>query len=249
MHPLDSSRLKVKRADIHINALKKSIGRLFDPQYTIEEKPIMQGKAKLINVEINPSLRAENWGLIIGDIVTNLRASLDHITWDLAMLHIRETGRKLTPKEERKIQFPLYDDSSAMADERRGVRALKYVLPRAHSEIERFQPYNRRNWPKLDLLRDLELLTNTDKHRIVIPCNVRSNVRLTSGDKGCVIILNEKNNTKFITDSSTSLEPNITHTIAVYPRDSIHPMSIDEFPLIHDFIRDEVIPSFVRFFE
>ena len=58
MHPLDSSRLKVKRADIHINALKKSIGRLFDPQYTIEEKPIMQGKAKLINVEINPSLRA-----------------------------------------------------------------------------------------------------------------------------------------------------------------------------------------------
>lgn len=249
MHPLDSAKLKAKRANIHINALKRSIGRSFNPQYAIWEKPIMNGIAKLVDVDINPSLKAESWGLIIGDIVTNLRDSLDHIAWDLAMLYLRETGRKkLTPREARTVQFPLYDDASAMDDKQRGVRALKFVLPRAHSEIKRFQPYNRRDWPELNLLRDLNVLANMDKHRLVTPCNVRAKISLTPNDPGVIAILNNQRNTQFIADISTSLEPNITPTIAIYPRDVFHAMSVDELPLIHDFIRDEVIPAFAGFF-
>jgi hypothetical protein len=250
MQPLHSARLKIKRANIHINALKRSIGCSFDPQYTIGEKPIFHGTAKLVNVDMEPSLRAESWGLIIGDIVTNLRDSLDHIAWELAMLHIRETGgKKLTIKQARSVQFPLYDDPLAMTDERRGGNALKFVLPRAHSEIKRFQPYNRRNWPELNLLRNLELLVNTDKHRVVTPCNVRAKITLTPNDPGIVAILDKHSNSEFIADMNARLEPNVAYTIAVYPTGVFHPMSIDELPLIHDFIRDEVIPSFTRFFE
>jgi len=249
VHPLNSARLKVKRANIHINALKRSVERLFDPKHTIGEKPIMQGMAKLVDVDIDPSLRAENWGLIIGDIVTNLRASLDHIAWELAMLHIRETGgRKLTPSQSRLVQFPLYDEPDDFMAKSRGGRALKFVLPRARSEIERFQPYNRRNWPELKLLGDLKLLSNADKHRLVTPTNVRAKISLTPEDPGIIAILNKQRNTKFIADIGTDLEPNITYTIAVYPRDALHPLSINELPLIHNFIRDEVIPSFTSFF-
>jgi hypothetical protein len=223
---------------------------MFDPQHTITEKPVLQSTAKLINVDINPSLRAESWGLIIGDIVTNLRASLDHIAWELSDLYIRETGRgKLTPSEAKTVQFPLYDEPSAMTDKRRGVRALQHILPRAHNEIKRFQPYNRRNWPELKLLSNLELLSNTDKHRIVTPTNVRARIGLTSSEAGGVAILNDKTNINFIADISTNLKPNVTYIIAVYPRDSLHPMSIDELPLIHNFIRDKVIPAFICFFK
>jgi len=255
MHPLNSARLKIYRANIHINALKRSIARTFNPQHTISEKTISQGVlkgiAKIIDVNIDPSLRAEIWGLIIGDIVTNLRASLDHIAWELAMLHISEIGRKkLTPSEAKRVQFPLYDEVSAMDDTRRGGRALEFILPRAHNEIKRFQPYNRRNWPELHLLHNLELLANTDKHRNIPPCNVQAKVTLTPSNGGVIQILNDKRNSQFIADTGTRLEPNITFTIAVYPDRRIYPpMSIAELSLIHDFIRDEVIPAFSRFFE
>jgi len=253
MQPLNSARLKIHRANIHIGNLKRSIGRSFNPQYTIIEKPVSKGifqGAKLVDVDIDPSLKADSWGLIIGDIVTNLRASLDHIAWELAMLHIRQTGgKKLTPSQARTVQFPLYDDPSAMTDRRRGVRALQYVLPQAHTEIKHFQPYNRRNWPELRLLRDLELLSNADKHRLVTPTNIRAKIRLTPNDEGIVAILNKHRNSQFIADIGTNLKPNITYIIAVYPRDILHPMDIEELTLIHNFIRDEVIPAFTSFFE
>jgi hypothetical protein len=251
MHPLDSTKLKTHRANIHINALKKSIRHSFNPQHAVREKAISQGPLQglsIIHVDIDPTAKAESWGLIIGDIVTNLRDALDHIAWALAMKYIRETDRKkLTVKEAKTVQFPLYDEISAMNDPRRGVRALQFVLPRAHSEIKRFQPYNRKDWPELNLLRDLEVLANTDKHRLVTPSKVLAHIRMNEDDPGIIAHLNDKSNRMFL-NPGEHLEPNITYEIVVYPRDAFHPMNIDVLPLIHNFIRDEVIPAFTCFF-
>lgn len=250
MQPLRSAYLKTHRAKIHINALKQSIRRFFNPQHTIREHTISQGPLQglgVINIDIDPSARTETWGLIIGDVVTNLRDSLDHIAWALAMLHVSETGKRLTLGHERSIKFPLYDDPAAETDKNRMVRDLKYVLPRAHSEIKHFQPYNRRDWPELNLLRDLNLLANADKHRLVTPSNVRAHVKLTHNDPGIIVNLNEERTTQFL-NTGHYIEPDITYEIAVYPRGPLRPMSLNTLSLIHDFIRDEVIPVFAGFF-
>ena len=250
MQPLSSSRLKIKRANVHISALRRSIGCSFSPQHHISEQPISDGVlqgAKIVNVSIEPSLRRDSWGLIIGDIVTNLRASLDHIAWELAMLNVRKSGIELEPRQQRSIAFPLCIEQNKWGDV--GGRAIRHIDSAARGEIERFQPYNRRMWPELNLLRNLELLANTDKHRIVTPCNVRAKIALSPNDSGVVAILNEHSDSRFIADTNTYLEPNVTYTIAVYPEGMLHPMSIDELPLIHNFIRDEVIPAFACFFK
>ena len=250
MHSLNSARLKIKRANTHINALKRSIMSSFNPQHAIREQAISQGPLQgfgIINIDIDPSAKVETWGLIIGDVVTNLRASLDHIAWALAMLHVSETGKKLTPGQERSIHFPLYEDPAAETDKQRMVSDLKYILPRARSEIKRFQPYNKRDWPELNLLRDLNLLANADKHRLVTPSNVRAHIKLTKDDTGIVMNLIKKGNTMFL-NTGQIIEPDITYEIAVYPRGPLRPMSVDTLYKIRDFIRVEVIPAFIGFF-
>ncbi len=250
MHSLNSARLKIRRAHVHINALKRSIMSSFNPQYAIREQTISQGPLKgfgVITINIDPSARVEIWGLIIGDVVTNLRDSLDHIAWALAMLQVRETGKKLTIRQERSIHFPLYDDSAAENDKQRLVRDLKYILPRAHSEIKRFQPYNEKDWPELSLLRDLNLLANADKHRLVTPSNIRANIKLTEDDSGIVMNLIKKRNSMFL-NTGQIIEPNITYEIAVYPRGPFRPMNLSTLYKMHTFIRDEVISAFESFF-
>lgn len=111
MCPLNSTELKIYRANIHINALKRSIRRSFYPQHSVSEQPISKGMligAKLVKVEIDPSF-SKSWGLIIGDIVTNLRDSLDHIAWELAMLQVQnsevdwhESPKSLSSKASRR---------------------------------------------------------------------------------------------------------------------------------------------------
>ena len=195
-------------------------------------------------------MRAESWGLIIGDIVSNLRASLDHITWALAMQYVvEEKGTlKLTPKQERAIAFPLLDDPADWPLQGGKGSALESVIPRAYDEIKRFQPYSRRNWPELGLLRDLQLLVNADKHRVVTPTNVRAHIKLTPNDPGIIAYLNNKSNSQFL-NTGLNRELKITFEIAVYPRGPFHAMNIDSFSLIHDFIRDEITPSFTGFFK
>jgi hypothetical protein len=251
MHELNSARFKAERANIHINALKRSVNRLFNPQSAIREQAISQGPLKglgLITIDIDPSLRAKTWGLIIGDIVTNLRASLDHIAWALVMFHVAKTKKRLSPKEKRAIIFPLLDDPAGWPDPGKKGSPIEFVSRPAHFQVERFQPYNRRDWPELNLLRDLQLLVNADKHRVVTPTNVRAHIRLNPNDPGIIAYLNDKSNHQFL-NTGLNLEPNITFEIAVYPRDPIHPMNINSLSLIHDFIRDEVIPSFTGFFK
>src|SRR6266511_2429033 len=44
------------------------------------------------------------WGVRIGDCLHNLRSALDHVVWQLALLHLQ---RQPTDKEARRIQFPI----------------------------------------------------------------------------------------------------------------------------------------------
>jgi len=105
----------------------------------------------------------ENWGLMVGDAVHNLRCALDHLWWQLAIDHL---GRQPTDEEAREIQFPIL---TYLASEKfRGHRFLKHVCTEAADIAERLQRYDAGEG-QIALLTVLAELSNHDKHREIRP--------------------------------------------------------------------------------
>jgi hypothetical protein len=61
-------------------------------------------------------------------------------------------------------------------------------------------------------------------------------------------IINQEDKYQFMAGINDHLEAKITPAIAIYPRDVLDPMSIDELSPINDFICDKVLPDFTGFF-
>lgn len=99
-----------------------------------------------------------SWSLIIGDILTNLRAALDHAVYGHAML--RQT---LTEDQEKRINYPIVLDRTKWGRVRRDLAPL--VDPAVMKFIESTQPFNHRIDPRKAPLVTFNTLVNEDKHR------------------------------------------------------------------------------------
>jgi hypothetical protein len=99
-------------------------------------------------------------GVILGDVLHNLRSCLDHIVWQVTLLD----GN--TPDD--RTQFPIASKSEAqfqtMADER-----IPGLSQEHRAMVQRVQPYHRGDEASLHPLSVLADLSNIDKHRIVHP--------------------------------------------------------------------------------
>src|SRR5436305_13077108 len=92
-------------------------------------------------------------GVLIGEIVQNLRTSLDYLIHRLAWY---DAG----PDAERKTQFPIEDKPEVFKGRKR--THLEGLTADHIAAIERLQPYNGVKW--LAALRDL---FNGDKHSVL----------------------------------------------------------------------------------
>lgn len=101
-------------------------------------------------------------GLIAGDVLTNLRASLDHCMWALK--------RQEAPESDRPGVFPM-EQVSPHADVRERRRLLAAERPllrsRAISVLEPLQPYNATKRAREHPLSILTSLVNADKHKVI----------------------------------------------------------------------------------
>jgi hypothetical protein len=105
------------------------------------------------------------WGVLLGDVVHDLRSALDHLAWTL---YKRGNTPNLSDKLERHVLFPISDDRVRYNDSLRrklpGVRRADLKL------VRKFQPYHA---PKRLLLRHalfvLDELSRYDKHRTIQP--------------------------------------------------------------------------------
>jgi len=163
-----SSRSKLSRAKEHLDILYQEITRWkqSEPCVVFKEPNADAGDyswwAEI--VKATPLIR---WSLITGDIVHNLRSSLDNMVWELAVL---KSGP--APPRPKIIQFPIADDPDGFRSELYRIAALS---AEAQARIERAQPYNRKHPelpPLLGLVRDFK---NLDKHRLlnVVVANVQ----------------------------------------------------------------------------
>lgn len=162
VHPLDGARLKVVRAEEHLNALKLEIGAYLESKPYVVATHFKVDRANPgkgpVTITKPPPVRCS---LLIGDCVTNLRATLDYIAWELASRYFSPPLKESSQKDRRFASFCLSDDPSSVRDHM-AILAKRHVPATAISLIEAVQPYNG-GYEPLSLLTKL---VNTDKHRM-----------------------------------------------------------------------------------
>ncbi|HEY3944575.1 MAG TPA: hypothetical protein VGL78_05065 [Solirubrobacteraceae bacterium] len=103
-------------------------------------------------------------GLILGEVVHDLRCALDHTAWHLA---IQESGLETvsSPDVAWKIQFPIARTEAAFKNH----RARNYFSEAAVETMGHFQPYRNIGSHLVNPLLVVQRLSNTDKDQALIP--------------------------------------------------------------------------------
>lgn len=160
---LDGARFKIVRAQEHVNALKAEITMYLDQRpYEIPREKTGDAPFWGPTITILPPLRLS---AIIGDCVTNVRAALDYIIWELAARYFCPPFDETDFHDRRITSFPISKGAADRGYVDRLNRLANRKLPAAAiDEIKAVQPYNRGYEP----LWWLHTLVNTDKHRMLI---------------------------------------------------------------------------------
>jgi hypothetical protein len=187
--------------------------------------------------------------LTVGDLVSCLRASLDHIAWQLALF----SG----DKPSREICFPICDKNS-LDTQLRIVKSTYGIPDAAVSIMKEMQPYNCGDAYKSTHLWRLNKLWNLDKHRHITPHGVVTDwlfnidSRGVKGDNFPVsteqiehgtimkIPLAMKNNVHFNPDAGME--------VRFSDRDTGIDLNYTDILEMYDFVALTVFPVFSRFF-
>ncbi len=157
---LTNARSKLAHAKGHIDLLRAEIAEAGAPdpdvipltrQYEADQGAVVYRLGRVIQIN-------EEWSLIVGDAIHDLRAALDHLMWQLAKRHL---GRVPTEREAKSIQFP----EVRRLKDFQGNRFLQYVDPADIARLKPYQPYKRLKKGELHPLPKLIRLSNIDKHR------------------------------------------------------------------------------------
>lgn len=153
---MDSAIIKVKRAEKHYTELEELLTEQKPFRYFLETNFKTGEKATFAkrNEEI-----ASNAAIIIGDLIHNLRAALDHIYWECTERFAKSEG------ERSKIQFPIISTEKGFKES---------VLPGLPSRVSgefasalaSLKPYREDGNHCLCLIHDLDVV---DKHKLLIP--------------------------------------------------------------------------------
>ena len=161
-HPLAGCQLKLDRANEQIEALDRSIKGFLNRYTHVPVTKVNLEAAECftyMKVREAPPLR---WGIIVGEIVHNLRSVLDYLVFQLAYAH--------TGKIPKGTAYPAFTDDPFSPETDKGTRRrwktqTGGLHPDDHATIERAQPYNRKNSMDRHHILMLTRLSNRDKHQ------------------------------------------------------------------------------------
>ena len=152
---------KLGRSKYHLDELYDRVGDWVDlhrkPPYVFGKKFDARLDRFTFYVESVEDLPVE-WSLIAGDVLTNLRASLDHLAYDLV-------GRGATPhrRDEVRTQFPI---SRRKVDFKGYIKGrMPGIRPEHWTIIEGYQPYKWGGARNRHPFALLDTLVNGDKHK------------------------------------------------------------------------------------
>ncbi|MDI9907988.1 hypothetical protein [Rhodococcus sp. IEGM 1406] len=162
---MKSAYQKLERAKQHLALLDASITafRALDAYEFVPKEGEPPQDKRLAVIEYHVKVKSElpdSWGVIVGDILTNLRAALDHSVFGHAA-----DRNALSPKHVKAMSFPILTDPvKGFAGPTKTLGAL--VDPTVLAVVESRQPYNVSD-PATARLQVLNELVNVDKHRTI----------------------------------------------------------------------------------
>jgi hypothetical protein len=155
-------RLKIERAKEHIVHLNLRLKAFLDSRpYEVGTRRDPQTR-RLIYYLVAVRDVPPDIGLIVGDVIQNLRSALDHLAFQLYLLG---PGGQAGGTGSR-TYFPIADDSAKYKIE--APRKIKGLRPEAIKAIDAIEPYKGGKTDKSDTLWRLEKMNNIDKHRLLI---------------------------------------------------------------------------------
>ena len=159
-HPLDGCSAKLDRAAEHLFALQVAAVRYLDPSPWNLLGEILRNPDRYVvtvGVKKDPPLRL---GTIFGDLMHNLRSSLDYLVYQLVRLNGHDP--------DERTAFPIFGDPPRRTFANASEDALRGVADEPKALIEELQPYNRTDAER-DALVAVRKFSNRDKHRTVVP--------------------------------------------------------------------------------
>jgi hypothetical protein len=158
-HPFDGARAKLDRAENHLRGFEEEVRTFLGPNlYSIQSDRYPETRHYEFRVHFSRAVPHIRWGVLVGDIVHNIRCALDYVAWELA-----EAEGESMPND-RRTMFPLFIDPRLY--ERHGKPRIRRLGERAQTMVERLQPYRREN-RYADPLWLLEELDSADKHKLL----------------------------------------------------------------------------------
>ena len=152
---------KLARSKEHLDELKNRVGHWIHfhrkPPYVFGKKFDAKRNRFTFHVEGIEALPVE-WCLIAGDVLTNLRASLDYLAYDLV-------GRGAMPhrRDEMRTQFPIARKKGDFKGFING--RMPGISPKQWTIIEAYQPYKWGGARNRHPFALLDTLVNWDKHK------------------------------------------------------------------------------------
>jgi hypothetical protein len=170
-HPLTDFRLKLNRADEHLETLRQDIDDWFArrPYGVIGQYQPGPPEQYVLGLRFFEPIPRQ-WGVLIGEFAHNARSALDYLAWQLVLMN----GGRPDHWTQFPIVFTPWDWHG-----RHGAARLRGASARHIGMVEAVQPFGRPHddgfyWLSMHELMNhplavLRFLSNEDKHRVLIP--------------------------------------------------------------------------------
>lgn len=172
LNPFDSPRVKIRRAEQHLNELEIKVREFKSKRpYEIVIEPDVRPGYKVYKLRLTEPVPYRDLSPVVGDIVNNIRAALDHIVYACALANGHASPRYKT------CSFPF---GRTRIDFNNAVDGCTSVPPEIRTCLRKFNAYDGGH----DALWELNNMCNRDKHALVTPvvCGYRDiSVRSESG--------------------------------------------------------------------
>jgi hypothetical protein len=237
---LENPLAKIERAKEHFEALDREIDRL-NSDNPSRVRHYEDAEKSLYVVRIEIPIVPRRFGILAGDAIYNLRAALDQLAWQLALLRVERPFSR--------TEFPIVDEDTP--GNRAHFRRVTQDIPAgACARINTFQPYRRGAAYKDDPLWQLDKLRNIDAHRLIpvhaitvnMKAPVAANVRLETFDDYAVMTL------PLAFKPQMQLAPLPTTEIVFGSEIDGLVVPGPRLGEIYEFVASRVVPRFARFF-
>ncbi len=240
-HPLDGPRMKIVRAESHLKRLDAALGKyrqLKPYRLDVETRDKERVYVYRIDAVVEPP---RDLGLLVGEIAYHLRSALDQIIWPLS------GAESLSEQAQRRVTFPIFKDRNPGLWEQN----LNGVKDNVRDVVNGFQPYidgERAEYHRLWVLNEIATF---DRHRFIHMANGVTTVPKVAGIEVSTGRLNDGDVVAVATFDShpkETFEPYVTFDVMLPVGRPDGGVRIAALRDIHEYVRDKVLPAFVRFF-